>query len=185
MNGKQKILTLSDLSPVDRRLCEKARNVAQNAYAPYSGFAVGAAVRTPSGGIVCGTNFENASYGLSICAEMAAIASANSSGESRIAAIAVAGYKFAPEPKIIGIVTPCGRCRQIIWEAGSSTKEHVKVFCCNGDLSQIVVYGIEELLPDAFDGDELQRFRLEKRAAEDVPQSIENMNATASRKRVC
>lgn len=93
----------------DDALLAAARAVRAHAYAPYSGFAVGAAVLTAEGSIIAGCNVENASYGLAICAERNAITTAVARGERRIVAIAIAG----PE----GIATaPCGACRQFIAE---------------------------------------------------------------------
>ncbi|MGD0098532.1 MAG: cytidine deaminase [Terracidiphilus sp.] len=95
------LLTLFDL----------ALQAAQNAYAPYSGFRVGAALRLTSGEIVTGTNVENVSYGLTICAERSALARAISQfgPEIRIEAVAVANLNAAPSP-------PCGACRQVLSE---------------------------------------------------------------------
>jgi homotetrameric cytidine deaminase len=92
-------------------LLEHARDVAQHAYAPYSRFRVGAALLLSSGEIVTGTNVENVSYGLTICAERAALvrAVAEFGPEIRIAAVAVANLNGAPSP-------PCGACRQVLAE---------------------------------------------------------------------
>jgi cytidine deaminase len=134
----------------DRALCVVASNVARNAYAPYSGFAVGAAVRTKSGQVFAGANLENASYGVGICAEIAAITAANSAGDFEVEAIAVVGYKFLPQPLVSSIVTPCGRCRQIILEASHVAGTDIRVLCCNSDLTEIRAYAISELLPEGF-----------------------------------
>jgi cytidine deaminase len=87
-------------------LAESAR---ESAYAPYSGFAVGAAVVTGSGELVAGANVENASYGLSICAERAAIVAAVAAGHRDFLAIAIAGPAG-------GATAPCGACRQFLSE---------------------------------------------------------------------
>jgi cytidine deaminase len=98
------------------RLFAAALAARQNAYAPYSGFAVGAALRTASGAIFTGANVENASYPVGMCAESGAIAAMVAAGEREIAALLVVG---AGEP----LVTPCGACRQQIREfAGDSTR---------------------------------------------------------------
>jgi cytidine deaminase len=95
--------------PSREELLAAARSARERAYAPYSQFRVGAAVETESGTIVTGCNVENASYGLSICAERAAIVAAIAQGHRAFRAIAVAG----PE----GVTTsPCGACRQFIAE---------------------------------------------------------------------
>ncbi len=92
-------------------LHELAAQAAQNAYAPYSGFRVGAALRLSSGEIVTGTNVENVSYGLTICAERSALVRAvsQSGPEIRIDAVAVANLNGQPSP-------PCGACRQMLAE---------------------------------------------------------------------
>ncbi len=91
------------------KLLEAARAAREYAYAPYSNFCVGAAVELASGRIVSGCNVENASYGLSICAERVALCSAVACGNTKIVAIAIAGPP--------GMQTaPCGACRQFIAE---------------------------------------------------------------------
>lgn len=110
-----------------------------NAYAPYSRFKVGAAIRTPSGAIFSGANVENASYPVGTCAEAGAIAAMIASGESQIAEILVLGEGEA-------LVTPCGACRQRICEfAGANVKVHVA-----GPEGVRKSFTIAELLPQAF-----------------------------------
>ncbi len=94
-----------------KTLVEKAREVAEHAYAPYSKFKVGAALKLTNGQVVTGTNVENVSYGLTICAERSALVSAVSQfgPEIRIAAVAVANLNDAASP-------PCGACRQMLAE---------------------------------------------------------------------
>jgi homotetrameric cytidine deaminase len=94
-----------------KALVEKAREVAKNAYAPYSDFRVGAALKLTNGQVVTGTNVENASFGLTICAERSALVSAVSQfgPEIRVAAVAVANLNGAASP-------PCGACRQMLSE---------------------------------------------------------------------
>ncbi len=143
-------LKLEDLAEADRRLAEMAQAASAHAYAPYSGFAVGAAVRTVGGQIYCGANLENASYGVGMCAEVAALTAANSAGDFNVEAIAVIGHKFI-KPRVFSIVvTPCGRCRQLIFEAAQISTLDVRVISCNGNLSEVTLTGISELLPDAF-----------------------------------
>ncbi len=95
----------------DERLMETARHVRRNAYAPYSGFHVGAALVDEAGRVHVGCNVENAAYPEGACAEANAIAAMVAAGGRRIAAIAIAGGRAAPEP-----CTPCGGCRQKIAE---------------------------------------------------------------------
>lgn len=93
----------------DEQLIAAARSARENAHAPFSSFRVGAAVRSKSGRIFAGCNVENASYGLTLCAERVAIFKAISEGEREFDAIAVVTDADTLTP-------PCGACRQIIWE---------------------------------------------------------------------
>lgn len=116
----------------DRELYELARAAAAAAYAPYSGFEVGAAILTKDGRTVTGANVENASYGLSLCAERAALARAvaEGAGPGELEALAVTA-------------APCGACRQWLVELGV---ERV-LYPYRG---RLVVRAAAELLPDAF-----------------------------------
>ena len=134
----------------DRELVEKAQEAIARAYAPYSLFAVGAAARSKSGAIYAAANLENASIGLTICAEAAALSLANSMGDPEIDTIAVVGFGFMHPADASQVVVPCGSCRQLIAEAAQRAKGNVRVICCNGRLSSIVISTISELLPNAF-----------------------------------
>jgi cytidine deaminase len=101
---------LEDRSVIEHEaLVEAARQARENAHAPYSNFRVGAALRATSGRIFGGSNVENATYGLTVCAERVAIFKAMSEGERGFDAIAVVTDTDALTP-------PCGACRQLIWE---------------------------------------------------------------------
>jgi cytidine deaminase len=93
------------------RLVDAASSVRMNAYAPYSGFKVGAALLSKSGEVFVGCNVENASYGLSVCAERNAVAAAIAAGEGDFVALAVVTESSPP-------ATPCGACRQVLAEFG-------------------------------------------------------------------
>jgi cytidine deaminase len=147
------------LAAADRELIERAQEACARAYAPYSRFAVGAAVRAASGAIYSGANLENASSGLTICAEAAALAAANTAGELAIKAIAIVGFGFTGSAGALQIVTPCGSCRQLIAEAAQLAKSDVRVLCCNGELSEVVEAPISQLLPNAFGPDNLGLLR--------------------------
>jgi cytidine deaminase len=103
----------SSLMPDDSTLVEAAQAAAENAYAPYSRFRVGAAVRGASGRIYEGCNVENASYPVGLCAERNALGSAVAAGEERIEAVAVASADASLETLL-----PCGMCRQFLSEFG-------------------------------------------------------------------
>lgn len=126
-----------------------AQAVAQLAYNPYSHFFVGAAVEAATGAVYRGTFMENASLGLTICAEPAALLAANSNGDRIVRRIAIVGGESVDA--VGGTpVTPCGRCRQILFEAGKVAGRDIEVYCANMDLSEILVTSGDELLPLAF-----------------------------------
>jgi len=136
-----------------RRLIAAARDAALNAHAPYSRFGVGAAVLLSDDSVVTGTNFENASYGLSLCAETVALATANAQGRLRdVVAIAVIGGPIGADgrPKGDKPVGPCGRCRQVINEAAQMSKRDVVVWCAGAEGDAVERYLLSELLPHAF-----------------------------------
>ena len=143
-------VTLDDLKEEDRLLVEAAQAASARAYAPYSGFAVGASVRTASKKIYSGANLENAAYGVTMCGEVSALTRANAEDDFDVEAIAVVGHKFTEPADASQVVTPCGRCRQLIAEASQLAKRDVRVLSCSGDLAKIVEATIGELLPEAF-----------------------------------
>jgi cytidine deaminase len=135
------------------QLVAAARDAARNAHAPYSQFAVGAAVLLDDGTVITGANFENASYGLSLCAETVAIATASAAGRLRdIVAIGVIGGAMDADGFATGTtpVSPCGRCRQVINEAAQMGRRDLPVYCGAAQGDAIRTYAISELLPDAF-----------------------------------
>lgn len=127
---------------LDKELLAAARGAMKHAYAPYSRFAVGAALRLSDGQVITGSNFENASYGLSLCAETVALATANAQGRlADVEAIAVAGPEMA---------IPCGRCRQILSEAEQVAGRAISIYCTSADGDRVLQYSLAELLPHAF-----------------------------------
>jgi cytidine deaminase len=121
-----------------RKLIAAARTAQRDAYAPYSKFRVGAALLTKSGKVYTGCNVENASYGLTICAERVAIGKAISEGHRKFQAIAVA----APSAG----VSPCGACRQVLAEFG----ECVVICADSRNTRRVRIHLLSELLPHAF-----------------------------------
>ena len=121
-----------------RRLRAAAKAAQRCAYAPYSKFRVGAALLTTDGRIFTGTNVENASYGLTICAERVAVGNAVSAGCRQFRAIAI----VAPSADL----SPCGACRQVLAEFG----EWVVVCADSRNMRRIRSYRLSELLPHAF-----------------------------------
>ena len=132
---------MSDDSDRDE-LVVAAKLALENSYSPYSGFRVGAALRFADGTVVTGTNIENASYGLALCAETVAVAKAMDDGHrGGLEAVAVYGEGAAP-------VTPCGRCRQVIFELAGLGGTDPVVWCAGG--GEAVETRLSELLPQAF-----------------------------------
>ena len=134
------------------RLIAAAREAAAHAHAPYSHFAVGAALLLTDGSIVTGTNFENASYGLSLCAETVALATANAQGKlAEVIAVAVIGGTIGPDG-IAGDapIRPCGRCRQILTEAAHLGGRDLTVHCAGMAGDAVETHRLSDLLPHAF-----------------------------------
>lgn len=125
------------------KLIAAAWKARENAYCPYSGFAVGAAVLTETGTIYSGCNVENASYGLTICAERVSLFQAVAHGERRFSAIAVVTDTESPTP-------PCGACRQVIHELMPAGR----VFCVDSSGRRTEFAG-QDLLPGAFSAENL------------------------------
>ena len=125
-------------------LVEAARAARGNAYAPYSRFAVGAAVRLTGGEVIMGANFENASFGLSLCAETVAVAAASAQGRlADVEAIAVVGGDSSP-------VTPCGRCRQILNEVEQVAGRPIAIYCAAAEGDSVTRHSVPALLPFSF-----------------------------------
>ena len=138
---------------VRQRLIAAAREAALNAHAPYSNFGVGAALLLDDDSVVTGTNFENASYGLSLCAETVALATANAQGRLRdVVAIGVIGGPIGADGRPTGDqpVGPCGRCRQVINEAAQLGGRDIIVWCAGAEGDAYERYLLSELLPHAF-----------------------------------
>ncbi|MGI4732225.1 MAG: cytidine deaminase [Janthinobacterium lividum] len=134
-------------------LIAAARAAALHAHAPYSRFAVGAALLMTDGSVVTGANVENASYGLSLCAETVAIATASSAGRlGDVVAVAVIGGAMdaAGRPTGTAPVGPCGRCRQVLNEAAQIGGRDLQVICAAAQGDAVERYRLSELLPHAF-----------------------------------
>jgi cytidine deaminase len=122
-----------------QRLLEAARAARQHAHAAFSNFRVGAALETADGQIITGCNVENATYGLTICAERVAVFKAISEGHRSFTRVAVVADTAEPTP-------PCGACRQILWEFGGNLEVIL------GNLSgEKARHQLKDLLPHPFD----------------------------------
>ena len=134
-------------------LVEQARQAALRAYAPYSRFSVGCAIESVDGEVVLGANMENACYRLGICAEISALTAARQAfGLDKVVRIAVAGGHVGADGALAGAapVTPCGGCRQSIFEAAQLGGRDLEVVSSNGDGTETIVSRISELLPLGF-----------------------------------
>ena len=126
----------------DEELIAAARAASRHSYSPYSNFAVGAALRFADGSVVTGTNIENASYGLALCAEAVAVSKAMADGvRGGLEAVVVTGPGADP-------ITPCGRCRQVLNELAQLGGTDPEVLCVGPDNVRKV--RLSDLLPDAF-----------------------------------
>lgn len=135
------------------RLIAAARQAAAHAYAPYSRFAVGAAVLLTDNTVVPGANVENASYGLSLCAETVAIATASAQGRlSDVVAIGIVGGIMDADGTASGTdpIRPCGRCRQVLNEAAGLGGRDLAVYCSGIAGGPIEQHRLSDLLPHAF-----------------------------------
>lgn len=124
-------------------LRDKANAIAKRAYAPYSGFPVGAAALVDDGRVVVGCNVENASYGLALCAECAVVCALHASGGGRLVALVCVDSAGR-------LLMPCGRCRQLLMEHGGV---QLLIAAEGGPRT------LDQLLPDAFGPDDLARPR--------------------------
>ncbi len=126
-----------------RELQDRAREVMRHAYAPYSSFPVGAAALVDDGRTVVGCNVENAAYGVTLCAECGLVSALHATGGGRLT-------HFVCVDGLGEVLMPCGRCRQLLWEAGGP------------GLLVLTVSGIRpmsEVLPDAFGPEDLEVVR--------------------------
>lgn len=148
---------LDDLPESDQLLLEAARSILNNAYAPYSAYKVGAAVRLENGTVVTGSNQENVAYPSGLCAERVALFYASSKfSESAVSAIAITAS--AEDFDIQDPVTPCGACRQVIAETEQRYGNHPIRIIMQGERGRVfVVEGINNLLPLMFHAEELKK----------------------------
>jgi cytidine deaminase len=139
---------INELTENEQNLLGEARKITKSAYAPYSGFHVGAAVLLNNGKIITGNNQENSAYPSGLCAERVALFYANANfPDSEVIAIAVSAVKngvLVDEP-----VKPCGSCRQALAEAEVRFEKPIRIIL-DGSSSIIVLNGMESLLPLSF-----------------------------------
>jgi len=136
----------------DEELIAAARQAALQAYAPYSRFSVGCAIESSDGRIATGVNVENACYRLGVCAEQSALSAAHLAfGLANVARIAVAGGDGSGDGLAGDIVcTPCGGCRQAIYEAHCLSGHDIEIICSSGDGTNVERHKISTLIPKGF-----------------------------------
>ncbi|KAI5750519.1 hypothetical protein M8J76_016339 [Diaphorina citri] len=139
------IIEFSALDPIEQNLANLSIQARDNAYCPYSKLQVGAALLCQDDTIFTGCNVENASYGMTICAEKTAISKAISEGQTKFKRIAVSAIL----PDSNKFVSPCGSCRQVIAEFSSPACD-IQVLIVKSDRSQVIRTTISHLLPLSF-----------------------------------
>lgn len=139
-----------ELPSRDRELLQGALQSSRNAYAPYSGFPVGACLRLEDGSLVCGNNQENASYPQGLCAERVALFSASAQHPGkRIDALALVA------PECPDVLSPCGACRQVLLEYEQRQQSPIRIVMGSMQGKVIVVERAEDLLPFCFSKENL------------------------------
>ena len=147
--------SIDELNEEDKSLLQMARDITQKAYAPYSHFHVGAVALLNNGEMVEGSNQENASYPVGICAERTLLASAAMLHTNiPVKTMAIAYHNFNGESN--KPVSPCGMCRQAISEYENRTKQHIKLILSGMEGEVYLIEKIEHLLPMSFDGSDLK-----------------------------
>lgn len=147
------VFDVEELSDSDRHLVERAKEMTQTSYSPYSDFRVGAAIRLQDGQVFAGSNQENAAYPVGSCAERTTFFYAQANApEVAPEAIAIAAFTnghFLEKP-----ISPCGMCRQALLEAETRYGTHIRVLLYGTD-GVYVAQSMRDLLPLTFDGSEM------------------------------
>ncbi|MDD4460602.1 MAG: cytidine deaminase [Proteiniphilum sp.] len=152
LSTKIAVYPLEECSDAEKKLIDAAKSATQRAYAPYSGFSVGAALLLGNGEIVSGNNQENAAYPSGLCAERTTVFYANSAfPEEKVVAIAIAAFHKGAFTS--DVITPCGACRQVLLETENRFRSPMRVLMYS-EKGVYVVNSIKDLLPFSF-GDEM------------------------------
>ena len=150
---KIRVYSLAEADENTKILIEKAKKATHQAYAPYSGYQVGASLRLRNGLIISGSNQENAAFPSGSCAERTAIFYANANHPNEpVEAIAIIAYNN--EDFVKDICTPCGMCRQVLLEVENRYKQAIKLYMCSKD-TIYEVGSIKDLLPLSFGSEKL------------------------------
>lgn len=152
-----KIGTFNDLNSEEKMLVEQAQTSINSAYAPYSGFLVGASVLLENGELICGSNQENVAFPSGLCAERVAIFSAGSSYPNQnIKTIAVSARSKSFD--IDDFISPCGACRQAMSEYEEKQKKDIKIILHSPNDKILIADRVSDLLPFVFVSNDLKRF---------------------------
>jgi len=149
---KVAVVSVDNLSPLETELMNRAMRAAQDAYAPYSGFHVGAAILLNNGKIITGNNQENAASPSGLCAERVALFAAGSQYPGvAVRDLAIIAMK---DGEIRGHISPCGACRQVMLESEERGESAMRVLLC-GEKEVYIVSTAKELLPLSFGKEDL------------------------------
>jgi|TARA_B100000959_G_scaffold191791_1_gene200492 cytidine deaminase len=148
---------LNELSKIDQELIEKAKDAFSTAYAPYSGFLVGASVLLENAKIISGNNQENVAYPAGLCAERVALFYAGSKyPEVGIKTIAISAKLKTFEIK--DVVSPCGSCRQVMAEYQQKQGKNIRILLHSHNDDILIADSVEDLLPFMFNSEKLRKF---------------------------
>ena len=149
-----RIGNVNELGAQLKSLADEAWKAMESSYAPYSQFNVGASLLLEDDSIILGSNLENASYPVGLCAERSALAAASSvSNGKKILAIAIVAKNS--QNAIFPPVAPCGMCRQALLEAEMYHQQNIQVLLCGSNHEVFIFNSIKDLLPLHFDGNQL------------------------------
>ena len=155
INTSVKVYRLEEFADDDSRLIDEAREAATRCYAPYSHFAVGAAVRLVDGTVVTGNNQENAAYPSGICAERTTLFWTNAQyPDVAVETLVIAARSESGE--LARPISPCGACRQVILEVEKRFNRPIRIILFGTNESYVVDDGVKALLPLCFDADFLE-----------------------------
>ncbi len=144
----------NELPPQLRKLVLQARQISEQAYAPYSRFRVGASVLLSDSTIVLGNNQENASYPEGLCAERVAVFAAMANhAETNIKAIAICSNPLDFETRVP--LSPCGACRQVLAEYENKSNQPISILLCSLKGHIILIHSVKDLLPFQFSAENL------------------------------
>ena len=147
----------NELGEPEQQLIDKAKSAYSNAYAPYSGFLVGAAVLLENNEIICGNNQENVAYPSGLCAERVALYYAGANYPNvKVKTIAISAKSKTYD--ITDVVSPCGACRQVMAEYQQNQHKNIRVLLHSPNNELLIANSVEDLLPFMFNSEQLRKF---------------------------